>query len=193
VTKPVKILLPVAALFLLIIAFLPREASDRHTEPAVIGEVSDFALIKADGEEFRLSDLDEKYWIAGFFFTRCTAECSLLASNIEDLLETFERFNNVHFVLTTVDPTHDTPEVLSEYAASRSLDAERWHLLTGEYSEIERFMQEDLKLASGESPSMHTTRLVLVDNKSQIRGYYQGIDDEAIQRLKTDLLILLGS
>jgi len=82
---------------------------------------------------------------------------------------------------------------LSEYAAGRNLDAERWHLLTGEFSEIERFMQEDLKLASGESPSMHTTRLVLVDNKAQIRGYYQGIDDEAIERLKTDLLILLGS
>jgi len=188
-----RLLVPVAVLFILVIALLPREASDRYTEPAVLGKVSDFTLLKADEQEFGPSDLKGKFWVAGFFFTRCTAECSLLASNIEELLNTFDRFDNVHFVLTTVDPAYDTPEVLREYTEKRELDTSRWHLLTGEFSEIERFMQEDLKLASSESPSMHTTRLVLIDNQAQIRGYYQGIEDEAIERLKADLLILLGS
>ncbi len=43
----------------------------------------------------------------------------------------------------------------------------------------------------GQGTLPHTSRFVLVDREARIRGYYPGTDDEAFQRLRQDVRILL--
>ena len=51
---------------------------------------------------------------------------------------------------------------------------------------------EIAKKTGEEKELFHSNRLILVDRKAQIRGYYSGIDAEAMVRLRRDLKHLLA-
>jgi protein SCO1/2 len=119
-------------------------------------------------------------------------------------------------VSITVDPKHDTPKVLQEYAKRYGADPERWLFLTGEKRTIYHLAQDGFRLAVqdpgekgkgdtfwpfGAGPAyashgskglvIHSSRLVLVDRQARTRGYYDGTDLEALKRLRRDVNKLL--
>jgi protein SCO1 len=99
----------------------------------------------------------------------------------------------------SVDPEKDTAEVLSRYADRYQADSQRWLFLTGTRDEISRLVQGGFKLSavpvvnseSADSVIMHSPRFVLVDRQAQIRGYYDSRDQQALERLKKDVAILI--
>jgi len=106
----------------------------------------------------------------------------------------------VRLVSISVDPGHDTPEVLESYA--RKFQApERWLFLTGGREEVRRLCVEGFKLGLdmepgpgiGPEPILHSTRFVLVDGEGRIRGYYEAFDEASTEKLRKDLLRLSGS
>src|SRR5215470_4227729 len=98
------------------------------------------------------------------------------------------------------------PEVLSKYAEHFSADPDLWLFLTGDKAATYRLAQQGFKLGIGEQPNppevvkktgeekefFHSNELILVDRNAQIRGYYSGIDAEAMVRLRRDLKTLLA-
>ena len=84
---------------------------------------------------------------------------------------------DVHFISFTVDPDKDTPAQLREYASRLQAQPGRWDFLTGPKSEIYNLSQHGFKLAAADRSSnntepLHSTRMILVDRRGQIRGYY---------------------
>ncbi len=84
---------------------------------------------------------------------------------------------DVHLVSVSVDPEHDTPAVLRDYAEKLHAQPQRWDFLTGSSPAIYDLSRNGFKLAiadgSGEMGTpVHSTRLVLVDRQGEIRGYY---------------------
>ena len=63
-----------------------------------------------------------------------------------------EGVEEVRLVSFTVDPAHDTPERLRDYARSRSLDLERWSLLTGAEPGVRSVVVDGFALPMGERP-----------------------------------------
>jgi len=108
---------------------------------------------------------------------------------------------DVRFVSITVDPQHDTPPVLAEFARRFHAQPERWYFLTGDQQTIydlslHSFLMavEDVplyKLTPGEDEFRHDGHLALVDRRARIRGYYDPLDDEAMTRLRQDIPLLL--
>jgi uncharacterized membrane protein YozB (DUF420 family) len=92
--------------------------------------------------------------------------------------------SDARLVSFTVDPEHDTPEVLSAYAKAHAA-GERWSFLTGSAAAITSLVQDSfhLPMARGgadvpaEAAVSHSTRLALVDRAGMIRGYYDGVDE----------------
>ena len=78
--------------------------------------LSDFSLPASTGGEVRLSDLRGQPVLLYFGYTRCPDYCPMTLSEFrrvrEELGDDGER---VHFVLISVDPVYDTPEVLATY------------------------------------------------------------------------------
>jgi len=177
----------------------------------VYGTVPDFSLIERSGRKVTLADLTGKVWVVLFFYTDCRDICPLIVPQMGLLhleYKTDPEFRSeIRFVSITVDPERDTPQVLKEFAGRFRADPELWLFLTGDKAEIYRLTQEGFKVGMGEVENppevkqetgeekdiLHSSRLILVDRKAQIRGYYSGIDAEAMVRLRRDLKKLLQS
>ena len=95
-------------------------------------------------------------------------------------------------VSISVDPDHDTPAVLTEYARRFGASTDRWWFLTGPKSSIYDLVQNRFKLglvettasdrASGAEAISHSDRLALVD-RGRIVGFFESSDQGALDAL----------
>jgi len=191
-----------------LVALVTATAIDRLRRPEpppVMDPVPAFTMTNRDGRAVRLQDLAGKPWIADFVFTRCPASCPLMTARMARLDRDLPRDLPVRLVSFSVDPEHDTPQVLEHYAETYHAPA-RWLFLTGSKEETYRLSRQGFKLgieippAAGPGapgapvvePILHSTRFVLVDAQGRIRGYYDGFDEESMTRLRRDLDAVSG-
>jgi protein SCO1/2 len=153
------------------------------------GAVADFRLSDQDGRPFSRSVLVGKVWIASFIFTRCTTLCPQIVNRVGELQQDFSGEPGVHLVSFSVDPENDKPEVLKAYALGHHADLRRWTFLTGPEKNVYELVSRSFMLgvAKTEGPERrpgnevtHSSRLVVVDRRGHIRGYFEGrqVDDE---------------
>lgn len=177
-------------------------AAEPLAELADYGLVPDFAFVSQTGDSLRLADLHGRVWIGDFIFTNCASSCPMMSAQVQRLETALGDVAGVRFVSFSVDPERDTPEKLAEYARGYGADAERWVFLTGDKAAMRRFAVDGFHLplddakpediAQGAEPVLHSTRLTLVDAEGRIRGYYDGLDAEAVDRLGDAVRRLLG-
>ena len=113
---------------------------------AVYGEVPGFTLTERGGRRVTRADLLGKVWIANFFYTECTDTCPLQSAHMARLQAELVEESDVQLVSISVDPEHDTPEVLSEYANRFGAHPDRWLFLTGSKDAIYRLAIEGFRL-----------------------------------------------
>jgi protein SCO1/2 len=150
--------------------------------PPILRQLPQWRLVDHDGESFGSDDLAGGVYVASFLFTRCATVCPRLTASLRQLERRYreEGVEEVRLVSFTVDPSHDTPARLRDYARSRRLDLERWSLVTGAEPEVRSMvvdgfalpMGERLDLAGGLVDVAHAARLALVDRDGGVRGYY---------------------
>lgn len=174
----------------------------RQPPPPVLGTVPDFALIERSGRLVTPGDLQGQPYVASFIFTRCTGTCPALSARMAEIRRAAASAGlPVRFVSFSVDPVHDRPEVLREYASRTGADHDDWFFLTGDRDALYTLIGAGFRLAVAERPAAdvasrggeliaHSDRLVLVDGQGQIRGYYRGIEPETTARLLADLAAL---
>ncbi|MBX9788343.1 MAG: SCO family protein [Pirellulales bacterium] len=129
--------------------------------------VENFTLIERNGEPFESDSLRGKVWVASFFFANCPGICLKMNQSIADLQKELDP--EVRFVSITVDPDHDTPEVLNAYA-QRVGATDRWLFLTGSMRDIKDIANDSFQVAA--APAAHSERLMLVDRQGRVRGSY---------------------
>jgi protein SCO1/2 len=180
-----------------VIAATAIDRLGRRDPPPVLDPAPAFTLTNRDGRAVRRQDLAGKPWIADFIFTRCPASCPLMTARMARLNRELPRDLDVRLVSFSVDPEHDTPQVLERYAESYKAPA-RWFFLTGGKEEIYRLSRQGFKLGieipppsapggPAVEPILHSTRFVLVDGQGRIRGYYDGFDEDSMKKLVGDL------
>src|SRR5262245_44198000 len=116
-----------------------------------LGEVTDFALTERTGATVQRADLLGKVWVAAFGFTRCTGPCPQVSGTMARLQAELAGQPDVRLVSFSVDPDHDTPEVLRQYAERFGADPQRWLFLTGPRDDLYRLIQESFHLAVQQS------------------------------------------
>ncbi len=161
----------------------------------VYGTVPDFSLLDQRGESFGPQRLTGSVWIADFIYTTCPGQCQLMTDRLASLQRAFAGETHLRFVSISVDPAHDTPEVLTAYARRFGGDP-RWSLLTGAPAVIEALCRDTFTVSldrsgGGREPITHSARLIVVDRVGRIRGAYDATDTTALPRLRRDLTRLL--
>ena len=154
--------------------------------PPVIGPAPEFALVDSDGRPFSGAALKGQVYIVNFFFTSCRSICPAIMHGMAKLQAGFDErgIQGVRLVSISVDPEHDTPEILRAYGKDLGVKPERWTLLTGDPARIRAVVVDGFKtplehgLATSATPIAiaHTGKVVLVDGSGGIRGYYDTDD-----------------
>lgn len=181
-------------IFLLLLCISSAGCS-RQPELMTYYPVPDFTLTDQAGKAVTRQDLAGKVWVADFIFTNCGGTCPLMTGRMRKLQDALPP--EIRLVSFTVDPSRDTPEVLANYAKQHGAADDRWIFLTGRKDELYDLSIKGFKLALEEGtgteaePITHSTRFVLVDREGQIRGYYSGMEEDALQRLIEDARRLL--
>ncbi|HEX6896462.1 MAG TPA: SCO family protein [Bryobacteraceae bacterium] len=176
----------VIALFSLFIS----SCAHRTSALPVFYSVPGFELTAQDGQPFDSRILAGNIWVADFIYTTCPGPCPRMTSQMHEVQNAVEKMPDVKLVSFTVDPKNDTPPVLTQYAHAHGAAPGRWYFLTGEPSELQRMDRDVFKLGDLNAALEHSTRFVLVDRQSRIRGYYDTSEAGSIPKVIEDIQAL---
>lgn len=164
------------------------------------GRVPAFTLVGTDGKPFDSAALAGKVWAASFVFTTCKNSCPMLSAQMKRLSKSLPEGDGFALLSITVDPDKDTPKALGDYAKALGVDDPRWSFLTGKKAVLKTLIQDGFKLAAepgdevlderGHPDILHSSKLVLVDGKGDIRGYYDGLLGSSVEAVRRDALRL---
>ncbi|MGH7859065.1 MAG: SCO family protein [Candidatus Binatia bacterium] len=180
-----------ALALLLPVGLALREAGGGATvEPLPdYGLVPEFELTERSGRAIRSAELAGRPWFANFIFTRCQGTCPVLSTRMAELRERIG--DDVRLVSFSVDPLHDTPGVLSDYARRLHAPERQWLFVTGGVAELRALVTDGFHLSAAESASggeiTHSDRVALVDGDFRIRRYYLGTEKSWIDEAVRDL------
>ena len=162
-------------------------ACSRKPALPTFGAVPEFVLTDQTGQPFRSSQgLNGHVWLANFIFTNCMGPCPRMTSQMKQVRET-AKAGDLQVVSFTIDPDRDRPEVLAAYAKRFQADHRNWHFLTGSRADLRKLSWDTFHLNDVSGQLEHSTRFVLIDRKSRIRGYYDTSDSEGIPKLLEDI------
>ena len=153
-----------------------------------VQDLGPFQLVERSGQTKSQRDLADRVCIFSFVFTRCQLSCPRISSLMKSLQSKLEN-TSVLLVSLSVDPDHDSPAVLRDYASRFGAAQDRWWFLTGPRTEIYRLIQDRFKLSVMENPAelpdgkgeaiLHSDRLALVDH-GRLVGLYDSSDASAL-------------
>ena len=157
--------------------------------------IADFNLTNQNGETVTEEFYKDKIYIADFFFTTCLTICPIMTDHMVEIQEKIKDDKDVYLLSHTVFPVSDSVPVLKEYAKEKGVIDEKWNLVTGDKKQIYELARKSYLATKsqgdgGKYDMIHTENFVLVDKNRQIRGFYDGIDPEAIETLMHDLKVL---
>ncbi len=159
----------------------------RHKVPA-------FSLRDLQYNDFTHRDLKGRITVVDFFFTSCPTICPKMTDHLLELQKRLDRkgWDDVRILSITVDPAHDSVEVLRSYAEKNGIDTTRWDLLTGERDRIYELGREGFMVsarADSQAPGgfLHSGRFILVDPDRHIRGFYDGTREASLDQLLKDI------
>ncbi|MDO6389894.1 SCO family protein [Pontibacter sp. BT731] len=154
-----------------------------------------YEFTSQQGQTISQNELDGNIYVADFFFATCPDICKEMSSQMVRVQEAFQDEEQVKLVSFSVNPEHDTPEVLSEYGERYNADPAKWYFLTGDRDKIYNLAQKGFYLpvmkVEGQQDFIHSEKFMLVDKDRYVRGIYDGTDKEDVDRLILEIKVLL--
>jgi protein SCO1/2 len=142
---PLLLAISAAAMYLSFRRITHPPARAMEPEPLAVGlSIPSFALTDQDGRAVDQSLFDGRVTILDFIFTNCPFACPMMTASMIQVAGELEK-SPVRFVSISVDPAHDSPERLREFAARMELAPPRWTFLTGDKTTIVRIVHDALQ------------------------------------------------
>ena len=163
----------------------------------VYGVVPSFNLETEDSLRIKSDDLKGKIYIANFMFASCPTSCPKNLKTIKKIQKRIRGVGQKIAILSfTVDPENDTPKKLFKLARDWKANPFIWKFITGKKENLFPLLTDGFKVPMGDKEYSknvydiaHSQKVVLVDQKGQIRGYYS-LDKNDINKLMIDVGLL---
>ncbi|TDE05254.1 SCO family protein [Flavobacterium sandaracinum] len=171
-----------------------------------IGPAPKFELINQNNEKITNDSYKGKVYVLEFFFSTCPTICPKMNQSMLLIEKKFFGNPNFGIVSITIDPEHDTPEVLKEHAEFLGVKSSNWNFLTGDKAYIFNLANKGFNLYAGENKKVaggfeHSGLFALIDKNGNIRCrnddfgnpilYYDGLDKKGVRNIQQDINILL--
>jgi protein SCO1/2 len=133
------------------------------------------------GERVTLSRWRGETLVVAAFFASCKSTCPRTIDKLQKIQNAFRHDGHrAQFLLVTLDPTTDTPEILRRFKETAGF-SEDWHLLAGSVPETKELTDVlDIHLIDDGPHLMHDAKIVLFDPRGMATRSFGGwaLDDE---------------
>ena len=171
-------------------SFTPHWITPNSEEEKQFHKISDFKLVDQLGDTLTQKSFENQIYITDFFFTTCPGICLKMTNNMTKVQEAFLDNPEVAILSHSVTPSIDSVSVLKTYAEKNGVINSKWHLVTGDKTEIynlgrnEYFVENDLGIPKDINDFLHTENFLLIDKNKHIRGIYNGLNRASIAQLQ---------
>lgn len=166
-------------------------------KPDKLGENPSFKLQDQNGLAFDSKEMLGTIWLVNFMHSQDKGDTPAQLASIKYVNERLSKYplwNDLSFLSITVDPVHDQPNVLKDYAAENDFSSDNWKFLTGSESAIKELSEEGFDrpikkvIDEGKALIEFSQDLILIDRKGNIRGYY---DHQETDKLLKDIAAVI--
>jgi protein SCO1 len=182
--------------FYFILTSLVPEFGKRKIQ--TVSYVRPFAFINQDGKTITNKDVAGKVYVAEYFFTTCKGICPKMNNNMKLVYEKFKNENNFLILSHTCDPEQDSAAQLKKYSDSLGVNTSRWIFLTGRKDSLYTMARISYtiddpanNLRSIDDDFLHTQFWALVDKNGDVRKIYDGLKQNEINELISDIKKML--
>lgn len=181
--------------------FTPSDLRSTLVHPSLVGktthEIPNFSFVNQNGDIINQESVNNRIYIANFFFTSCPSICIDLTKNLKLVQDAFDA-NDILILSHSVDPKIDSVERLKKYEEINDINGKNWFFLRGNINEIIKMAQLGYFAIASidnhiENSLIHTENIVLVDSESRIRGVYNGTSQLEMSYLISDINKLLNN
>lgn len=175
-----------------------KTVDGKVVQDTVYHKIAEFSFTNQEGKTISNEDVNGKVYVADFFFTTCPTICPIMKKEMIRVYEKFGDNPNFKILSHTIDPKHDTQEVLQDYAQKLGIeDAKTWNFLTGDPEKIYEIGQTSYittAQADQDEPGgfLHSGAFLLIDQNGHIRGVYDGTKADQVDKLISDIPKILG-
>lgn len=94
-----------------------------------------------EGKEIELKELKGKVLVMVMIYTTCKVACPRLVADMQNIAKQIpSKFKEkIQYVLVSIDPAHDSPQVLKEFAIKNLMDGDEWTFLQGNEQTVREF------------------------------------------------------
>ena len=151
----------------------------------VVGEIE---LTNGDGERVKLSDYRGDTLLVFFGFTNCPDVCPLTMGRLGKMYRDMGEPEDVQVAMITVDPAHDTPEVLGDYVKAFHPD---FAALSGSQEDIANAAKTFFVGYRGieNDRFIHTDTVAILDPQGRMRLVY---GQDKVKHIEDDLETVLA-
>ncbi len=158
-------------------------------------EIRAFSFTDQMGRKVTNATLDDKIYMADFFFTSCPSICPKVKKQMLRVYDKILSNDDILLVSHTIDPKRDSVAVLKRYADNMDIDHNKWLFVTGDKEEL-LDIADDYFVAAYEDQDApggfdHSGKILLLDKDGRIRSFSDGTDPESVDQMMKDLDLLL--
>ncbi|GAB3805873.1 SCO family protein [Spirosoma humi] len=174
-----------------------KTVDGKSVTDSVYQSIPDFKFVSQYGDTVTARTLDNKIYVADFFFTSCPTICPKMKVQLKRVYEKFKENPDVMLLSHTIDPAHDSVPVLKEFAQNLGVTSRQWLFVTGDRDKIYDIGQNSYMVtaqADSTAPGgvVHSGAFILVDKAKHIRGIYDGTTEAGVDKLMNDMNRLLA-
>src|SRR5690554_3172200 len=169
-----------------------QATEDYNVGDTIYHTVPKWEYLTHDSVMLKSTDVENKVWIADFFFSYCPTICPPMTKAMRSVTDSLSQYNkDLVFLSFSIDPDRDTPARLRLYRERHEISAKNWFFLTGNEAETHLLGIEGFQIHANADESApggfaHSSNFVLIDKNQHIRGVYDGLEPESRKQLLID-------
>lgn len=177
--------------------WVKKTVDGKEVVDTIYNKIPPFAFVNQNGDTVTEKAVENKIYVTDFFFTTCPTICPVMKRQMVKVYQAYKGNPDVMIISHTIDPEHDTPQVLNKFAKDLGVEGTQWQFLTGDKQRIYEIGQNNYMSTAKEDTTVqggyiHSGAFILVDKEKHVRGMYDGTTEEGTQKLLKDMERLLA-
>lgn len=163
----------------------------------VLTYVQNFSFTDENGKSLTQKDVLGKVYVAEYFFTTCKGICPKMNANMKTVYEKFKSEPDFAIISHTCMPETDSVPLMKAYSQKMGAD-KNWHFVTGSKDSLYKMARESYLLDNDKNNSqnikeqfIHTQFFAVIDKEGRVRGVYDGLKKDELDKLSRDIKDLL--